>query len=565
MRRYLANLVFLFITAEAMAVSEPVTIVRACLNNSDSLATIDYRSSTDACGSFVEHHLYAKEASGSWTMLKRIFVLANSSVQVKLPNANPDWKFYFETLYACNGSDSLQSLPQSIDIEPPAKNQIDSVSIDLASQKLLVGWTKNTEADVMGYRIYQNSNDINSTLSDTNATSFVYNKHNPKTAIRITLSAFDSCGIFSTISMPHSPMVLVGELNDCDRTITLDWSPYIGWPINTYEILYSINNNPFTIMGSTTSNVGYVTTSFKPGDVVVFYIRAHHETAPISSSSNAVSFTFTPKALPTVNYLSNTSVIGKQQIEIEVYIENTGPSDSLLLWKKIGGEYIQIADQALINGSSTYSFFDKAVNTELSSESYQITTSATCLGITSTSLTSNTIHLSLTEGGEGLNWNSYINYDGGVQEYRVEGSDGSTWNMLGNTTNNTFDVSLDSSFCYRVCAIEGLNQYNNSKVSCSNEVCTRSEPTFFMPNTLNRLSGNNTFRVVGTRIDYERSSFMIFNRWGEIIFETNDIQTGWTVNPGNYEIMLGVYFYVVSIVDEDGNKHQQTGSIRIIQ
>ncbi|MFT5480094.1 MAG: hypothetical protein ACI9NN_001056, partial [Bacteroidia bacterium] len=45
----------------------------------------------------------------------------------------------------------------------------------------------------------------------------------------------------------------------------------------------------------------------------------------------------------------------------------------------------------------------------------------------------------------------------------------------------------------------------------------------------------------------------------------NDIQTGWTVNPGNYEIMLGVYFYVVSIVDEDGNKHQQTGSIRIIQ
>ena len=58
---------------------------------------------------------------------------------------------------------------------------------------------------------------------------------------------------------------------------------------------------------------------------------------------------------------------------------------------------------------------------------------------------------------------------------------------------------------------------------------------------------------------------MIFNRWGELIFESNDIAYGW---DGFYEGELsqsGSYAYVIKGVYEDGYEVQTDGQLNLIR
>ena len=60
-------------------------------------------------------------------------------------------------------------------------------------------------------------------------------------------------------------------------------------------------------------------------------------------------------------------------------------------------------------------------------------------------------------------------------------------------------------------------------------------------------------------------NMMIFNRWGELIFESNDIAYGW---DGFYEGELsqsGSYAYVIKVVFEDGYEVQTDGQLNLIR
>ena len=199
----------------------------------------------------------------------------------------------------------------------------------------------------------------------------------------------------------------------------------------------------------------------------------------------------------------------------------------------------------------------------MASKVYFVRTFAPCLGGTSSSLNGESIHLTITD--ESLSWNSYVNWNGGVQTYFIYAFDGSTWNIIANTTDQNY-TNLDTTLqCFYVEAIENQNTYGISRSSKSNTVCSKRQPKFYVPNTLNPLSKNHTFRVYGSSIDIEKSTMVIFNRWGEQIFTTNNIKDGWSVDATTKFIPLGVYFYDVAIMDLNGNRHRLTGSVRVIR
>ena len=103
------------------------------------------------------------------------------------------------------------------------------------------------------------------------------------------------------------------------------------------------------------------------------------------------------------------------------------------------------------------------------------------------------------------------------------------------------------------------------RVSKSNEVCAKRIPSYYIPNTLNPLSKNHSLKVIGNSIDADNSTMVVFNRWGEQIFTTNDIQKGWSVDATNTFIPLGVYFYDIAVMDLNGNRHRLSGSVRVIR
>lgn len=85
---------------------------------------------------------------------------------------------------------------------------------------------------------------------------------------------------------------------------------------------------------------------------------------------------------------------------------------------------------------------------------------------------------------------------------------------------------------------------------------------------------NETFKPV-FQVDYEvlKYEFLIFNRWGRIVFSTKNVDVGWTgkVKGSSFEPKVGVYTWVVIVtgrnidnIDATGKTQKFTGKVTIL-
>jgi gliding motility-associated-like protein len=59
----------------------------------------------------------------------------------------------------------------------------------------------------------------------------------------------------------------------------------------------------------------------------------------------------------------------------------------------------------------------------------------------------------------------------------------------------------------------------------------------------------------------------IYNRWGNIVFETNDIKNGWDGKMGNQSCPAGVYSYIIiyEVLDVPGFQRKVSGSFILVR
>lgn len=144
----------------------------------------------------------------------------------------------------------------------------------------------------------------------------------------------------------------------------------------------------------------------------------------------------------------------------------------------------------------------------------------------------------------GVNWY----WDFGNGENSTQNSPGTVYNPYG-----WYNVTLIA--------------YN--EIGCTDTITKpvyiKPEFYFYAPNAFtpdgNRFNNAYAVSVIGS-IDFQ---FQIFNRWGEMIFQTNDPNFRW---EGDYQGNLvadGVLVYKAKIVDREENVHDYTGMITILR
>jgi gliding motility-associated-like protein len=62
-----------------------------------------------------------------------------------------------------------------------------------------------------------------------------------------------------------------------------------------------------------------------------------------------------------------------------------------------------------------------------------------------------------------------------------------------------------------------------------------------------------------------RYEFRIFNRWGQMIFKTNNPTAGWDGNFMDRECPIGLYVYEVRAIGYDGVPHQKKGTVYLLR
>ena len=168
-----------------------------------------------------------------------------------------------------------------------------------------------------------------------------------------------------------------------------------------------------------------------------------------------------------------------------------------------------------------------------------------------------------------LNWTKYNGYDDGVAEYIIEKYD-DEGNLLETIsvvpTSSTYEDKTENLFEQTYRYIVRARPVDGTLIaSNSNTVIIIKNPHLFHPSafTPNGDNLNDTFRVFGQYID--KFEMNIFNRWGELIFTTWDLDNEWDGTYKGTPMPEGTYTFIAHITDLAGRTSKTSGSIVLLK
>lgn len=102
--------------------------------------------------------------------------------------------------------------------------------------------------------------------------------------------------------------------------------------------------------------------------------------------------------------------------------------------------------------------------------------------------------------------------------------------------------------CYQVSSIDE----NGNESLVSNTVCVDNCPLYELPNTFTpNDDGSNDLFVPIVNKFIDEVDFKVFNRWGNLVFETTEPNLNWNgLTSNNKELSEGTYYYVCSVFEQ---------------
>jgi gliding motility-associated-like protein len=137
------------------------------------------------------------------------------------------------------------------------------------------------------------------------------------------------------------------------------------------------------------------------------------------------------------------------------------------------------------------------------------------------------------------------------------------WNDESQSVTSSIDVSKEGQYIVQltngdICTVSDTININ--------EICVS---TLYIPNafTPNKDGTNDVFYVKGLNV--EKFHLMIFDRWGELIFESYNIENGWDGTYKGNEVQIDVYLWKLDWLSTDAQeqktKNQRVGTVSLIR
>jgi gliding motility-associated-like protein len=277
-------------------------------------------------------------------------------------------------------------------------------------------------------------------------------------------------------------------------------------------------------------------------------------------------------------YLRYVTVEDNEQVNLLFYTDTTahvqyyrilrskaalGPFNEIGVIQNAGQEFVSYTDEeALVTEESYY---------------YQVEVTDSC-GIPSVIANSaRTILLqveALPDFRNNLTWNAYESWSGTVQGYRIyRRLDQSSPELIAETdaqtltwTDNVSGLTSGASrISYLVEAFEGTgNVYGFNEQSLSNEVLSEQEPEVYLPNAFAPKGVNSEFRPVTVFVGSEGYEFLIYNRWGQLIFQTGEPGVGWDGKYNGDFVPQDVYVYILYFRNVNNKPRQVKGNVLVL-
>jgi gliding motility-associated-like protein len=553
--------------------------------------TLTWEPSAEACGPFVEYNIYAAtNLAGPYSLLASLAGVGTSSyLHIGADGAVTTWYYYVEAVYNCAGytitlSDTLDNL------DPVAPNLVD-VTVVVGGQ-VKITWEVSPSPETTSYIIYRDMGGFTPidtvygrfTTTVTDATAI------PAEQVETyTIAARDSCGTIGPFNNnSHHTIKLDVEWQNCTDTITLLWNAYDTWAegVDRYEIWLDDDGSGaalIDVLPPSASTYIYSGPEFADGYIYAFIVRAVRADEATFSDSNTRGFEVVSNQPSQYNYIRNATVNLNNTISLEWYPDVNADIQNYTVQRSTDGvDYLNIGNTNFAGGVPTiYYFTDNGVNTREQFYYYQ-TEAADACGLSLTSGTARTMHLTGEDNANltnNINWTPFEIANGEVIEYRIYRNPGNGdpevliatntpdhTGYLDNVIENIEDVQQ---FCYRVQAIFQLTVeeigVNLQLNSYSNELCLEQGPRIYVPNAIVPDGVNNMFIpyiIFGKQDGY---TMQIFNRYGKQIFESTSVDVGWDGTIDGEPVPMGTYGYLITFTATNNQVITKKGNVTVIR
>jgi gliding motility-associated-like protein len=296
-------------------------------------------------------------------------------------------------------------------------------------------------------------------------------------------------------------------------------------------------------------------------------VRAGSLSIPFESKSlSAIScIDRTKLVLPAVTD-AYSSINAPNSVEIS-YTDNSGWNlikEKFRLLRFNGSEFIPTDSTSSILG-----FIDANTSTSDSSYCYKINYTDECGSTSLDSPTFCTIHLSSGDQKE-INWTPESPYADEIPvTYEVIYFDETTGFPLNEidyefpTETHTVNLDLFEEFArYQIKAVDA-----NGVESLSNITEIPIQASIFLPNafTPNGDNINNELIISGKTKRITDYQFVIYNRWGEEVFSTEDLSIGWNGRVSSKTAPTGHYTYRINAKTNTGEIIQKKGVVLLMR
>jgi len=479
--------------------------------------------------------------------------------------------------------------------EPPV---LISVSIDPSINKIKVTWSPSSTLGINGYIIeryfpnYKEYRQVDTVAAniyswydydiDPSQQSYSYKVYTYKNNIN------------SLHSDAHTSMKLWYVFDSCKNELYLYWTAYKGININRYQVLYEVNNGRYQAIKSININnsnknkdtFNVVIPNYSDDQLVRFIIGA------VKQSEYEPSI-YSNYILAEIHYVRSPRIIrnteidaSSGQINFKFFIDSISEIKHFQLFRYSNINYkdsLIVNDKYLDEIEFTVSISDNTANAAKNIYYYRLYALNDCGIYSKNSRGTSNILLNIENTGmiNKLEWKIgdpiYEN-----AQYEIYCSKrGDNFELVSTTTNKTFEHNIENDyitllnspsnpnamgdFCYYVKTIVNLDTFNLQRTVISNTFCISIKPKIFCPTAFcpsSQITENTVFKpsIPGILKKYK---LVIIDRWGEVIFQTDNYDEPWTGRLSNGIFApSGNYYYQVEAELISGQKLEKVvGSV----
>ncbi|MEX1132530.1 MAG: fibronectin type III domain-containing protein, partial [Flavobacteriales bacterium] len=312
------------------------------------------------------------------------------------------------------------------DVTPPSPPVIISATVDSTTGQPVITWEPSPEADTEGYIIVlvtPGGGVIIDTLFGAGSTTYTWAPGSPDLGPEsFTVAAFDTCRVgvppspnTSATRPQHTTMYATTEYDRCAGAVSIRWTPYVGWPVVTYQVLVQVDGGPWAVLQNVGGSQLSVLHNVEPDRTYCYIVKAMAQGGAPSSLSNKTCRTATYPSVPNFNYLRTVTVTGAEEITVVDSVDVAGAVSGYRFERSANGAPFEVVAQFPGGTGPLITYVDTDVAPDVVGYRYRVAVMDSCGNEALVSNIGGNIVLRASSNlyGENLlDWNGYAQWAG---------------------------------------------------------------------------------------------------------------------------------------------------------